>query len=320
MLSKLHQIIISLLSSGKGPLQPSAKISYQDIKVGIPAVMLCIEMAIFAVMHLFAFPWKEYVIDKHNPSNPLAMSGAGFSGASPRYQGGFLGIKALADAFNPWDIIKASARGFRWLFVGYRKREADPSYQNGAAGARAAQQAKLSPEYTSGPTFAGNREAATELRAGREGLGQRSTDEGDRAGLLRHSANMGGGRGANTSPYRTENGEEDVSGDEAARLGQYHAPSRGAGPPGYESKGQDYGPTGRPTMRDTEFGDEDTGYHPGVGPAQGPAGAQGSVHPAYRAEGGAAVPAPSWDPWAGAQRSEQESLRAPTYRSQDPRG
>ena len=26
------------------------------------------------------------------------------------------------DAFNPWDIIKASARGFRWLFVGRRHR------------------------------------------------------------------------------------------------------------------------------------------------------------------------------------------------------
>ncbi|KAK0287904.1 hypothetical protein LTS00_009749 [Friedmanniomyces endolithicus] len=315
-------IIISLLSSGKGPLQPSAKISYQDIKVGIPAVMLCIEMAIFAVMHLFAFPWKEYVIDKHDPANmnPLAMSGAGYSGASPRYQGGLLGIKALADAFNPWDIIKASARGFRWLFVGYRKREADRSYQNAGAAAQQGKLDGLSPEYTTGPTFAGNREAATELRAGREGLGQRSTDEGDRAGLLRHSANMGGGRGPGTSPYRTEAGEEDVSGDEA-RTGQYHAPPRTTAAAGYESKGLDYGPTSRPTMRDAEFGDEDTGYHPGVGPASGSAaGARGSVHPAYRAEGGAAVPAPSWDPWAGAQRSDAESVRPPTYRSQDPRG
>ncbi|KAK1058137.1 hypothetical protein LTR33_013473, partial [Friedmanniomyces endolithicus] len=314
-------IIISLLSSGKGPLQPSAKISYQDIKVGIPAVMLCIEMAIFAVMHLFAFPWKEYVIDKHSPANPLAMSGAGYSGASPRYQGGFLGIKAMADAFNPWDIIKASARGFRWLFVGYRKREADPSYQNGTGRGAAAQQAKLdglAPGYPPGHTSGGNGAGAPVLWAGGVGLGQRSTDEGDRAGLLRHSANMGGGRGANVSPYRTETGEEDVSGDEA-RMGQYHAPPR-TGPPGYESKGQDYGPPGRPTMRDTEFGDEDTGYHPGVGPAQGAAGSRGSVHPAYRAEGGAAVPAPSWDPWAGAQRSDQESLRAPTYRTQDPHG
>lgn len=72
-------------------------------------------MAIFAVMHIFAFPWRPYDISKS--SNP-----------NDHYQGGFLGFKALLDAFNPWDIIKASARGFRWLFVGIRKRHHDPSY------------------------------------------------------------------------------------------------------------------------------------------------------------------------------------------------
>ncbi|KAK3063577.1 hypothetical protein LTR53_018852, partial [Teratosphaeriaceae sp. CCFEE 6253] len=139
-------IIISLLSSSRGPLQPSAKISYQDIKVGIPAVMLCIEMAIFAVMHLFAFPWKEYSI-KHK--GPMDVSGSGYSGATPHYKGGWLGIKAMADAFNPWDIIKASARGFRWLFVGYRKREQDGSYQNSSNKLNSA-----TGYAPSGPTFA----------------------------------------------------------------------------------------------------------------------------------------------------------------------
>lgn len=40
-----------------------------------------------------------------------------------------MGWKAIRDAFNPMDFIRASARGFRWLFVGARKRHEDPSYR-----------------------------------------------------------------------------------------------------------------------------------------------------------------------------------------------
>jgi hypothetical protein len=73
-------------------------------------------MSIFAILHIFAFPWRPYLLV--NTPDPEAY-----------YKGGFLGIRALLDCFNPWDIIKASARGFRWLFVGARKRHEDPSYK-----------------------------------------------------------------------------------------------------------------------------------------------------------------------------------------------
>lgn len=46
-----------------------------------------------------------------------------------RYWGRFLGYKALFDACNPWDLVKATARGFRWLFVGRKSRTLDPSYE-----------------------------------------------------------------------------------------------------------------------------------------------------------------------------------------------
>src|SRR5262249_9617201 len=63
----------------------------------------------FSLMHIVAFPWRGY--DVRQISDPAAYN-----------QGGFGGWRALMDAFNPWDIIKASARGFRWLFVGRRHR------------------------------------------------------------------------------------------------------------------------------------------------------------------------------------------------------
>lgn len=91
-------------------------------------MLLCIEMMIFAIMHLFAFPWRIYSITSRSNSDPLTASGSGWSGKEPQYLGGPLGIKAYAEAFNPWDMIKATARGIRWLFVGRRFREEDPSY------------------------------------------------------------------------------------------------------------------------------------------------------------------------------------------------
>lgn len=116
---------------------------YPDISIGIPALLLCVEMAIFAVLHIWAFPVRPYKLpgafSKSNPRDSAAsyeqgagmadISGSGFSG-TPQYHGGILGWRAMVDAFNPWDIIKATARGFRWLFVGARHRKEDSSYQH----------------------------------------------------------------------------------------------------------------------------------------------------------------------------------------------
>ncbi|KAK5137860.1 hypothetical protein LTR08_006629 [Meristemomyces frigidus] len=293
-----QSILISLLSSGSGPLQPSKKIGYQDIKVGIPSVLLCIEMSIFAVMHLFAFPWKMYRISP----DPLTMHGAGYSGGQAKYKGGPLGIKAMADAFNPWDIIKASARGFRWLFVGYRHRTDDVSYQN-------PHKMDATNEVT-GSTYPVTSDGATELRPsddGRRGRGTPEFGEDDRAGLLRHSAIPAGA--PSTPPDRTYTNDEFAAGDDAgldlrAPHSHHHGSSSAAAPNpasvnGFKSS--DYGPP------QTDFSGDDTGYHPGIGP--------GVMHPAMRDgdDGG-----DQWNHWAGAQRPhDADSIRPPTYRTDD---
>jgi hypothetical protein len=112
------QLLISFLSSGTKPvITTGPRVSYVDVKVGIPSVLLCMEMALFSILHIFAFPWKCYDISES--SNP-----------NDHYQGGFFGLKAVLDAFNPMDFIRATARGFKWLFVGVRHREEDESYKN----------------------------------------------------------------------------------------------------------------------------------------------------------------------------------------------
>lgn len=95
-------------------------------------------MAIFSIMHFFAFPWKPYALASSSLRHEASYQpGSGTDLESPhsksppaKYVGGFLGIKALADAFNPWDILKATARGLRWLFVGRRNRFQDTSYSS----------------------------------------------------------------------------------------------------------------------------------------------------------------------------------------------
>ncbi len=124
-LSFWQTLAISLLT-GTGAIKPSNRIQAPDIKIGVPAMLLDIEMAIFAIFHLWAFSWRPYSLkSKHN----LAESVPGHDLARSDYKGGPLGIKAIFEAFNPWDLVKAVGRAAKWLFVGRKKRTQDVSYQ-----------------------------------------------------------------------------------------------------------------------------------------------------------------------------------------------
>jgi hypothetical protein len=126
-LSFWQTFLISILTSSTlGVLHPTDSIAYPDLKVGIPALLICIEMTIFAFLHLFAFPWQPYGKSSKVSSYPLASSG--MDEPQPK-QGGFMGINAFVDAMNPWDLVKAFARGMRWLIVGVKHRENDASYK-----------------------------------------------------------------------------------------------------------------------------------------------------------------------------------------------
>jgi hypothetical protein len=115
----LEKTIIDFLTSS-GTIKSSAKVQLFDWNNGLPNLLICIEMFLFAILHFWGFPWGPYMLNKGD-----IMS----NGTDQRYYGGFLGIKAFLDAMNPWDLIKATARGFRWLFVGRKNREADRSYE-----------------------------------------------------------------------------------------------------------------------------------------------------------------------------------------------
>ena len=83
-------------------------------------------MPIFSLLHLWGFPWKDYALSAPVGSldiPPAPKVPAQVSSSS--YEGGPMGSRALVDAFNPWDLIKAVGRGGRWIFVGRKHRHAD---------------------------------------------------------------------------------------------------------------------------------------------------------------------------------------------------
>lgn len=71
-------------------------------------------------MHVFVYSWKPYDVSRTR----TAAAGIG-----PTYQGGRFGIRAFIDAFNPLDILSATARAFSWVFVGRKHRTQDISYR-----------------------------------------------------------------------------------------------------------------------------------------------------------------------------------------------
>ncbi|KAH7076137.1 organic solute transporter Ostalpha-domain-containing protein [Paraphoma chrysanthemicola] len=108
--------LLGMLSRKKGPLQPTARLASLDIRVGIPSVLICFEMTLFAILHHWAFPWRPYDLDRQlrGPDRPEAYARSPFG--------------AFLDALNPWDYAKAAARGLRWLFHGVHHRMNDSSY------------------------------------------------------------------------------------------------------------------------------------------------------------------------------------------------
>ncbi|KAI1386324.1 DUF300-domain-containing protein [Hypoxylon trugodes] len=131
-LSFWQTIAISLGTSTLHIVNPNAVLAYPDLKVGIPSLMLCVEMALFGILHLWAFPYAPYKENAKTSFYPVPDPSMEIPPRENEHHpkmGGFMGLKAFGDALNLWDVIKAFGRGMRWLFVGVKRRHQDPSYQ-----------------------------------------------------------------------------------------------------------------------------------------------------------------------------------------------
>jgi hypothetical protein len=109
--------ILNLVPYDEKPVSPTPTVNGLDFHVAIPSMLICFEMAIFACLLHWAFPWKPYDL-KSQLRGPNYVE---YYAGSPH--------QAIMDAINPWDYCKAAARGFRWLFRGVHQGKRDPSYQ-----------------------------------------------------------------------------------------------------------------------------------------------------------------------------------------------
>lgn len=132
-LSFWQNFVLNILTSPNlNAITPTKYLAYPDIRVGIPMMLLCIEMAIFSVFHLFAFSYRTYIPGPHNtykyPIPSGLQTGPLVNEIADKRLGGFLGFRAFLDAANIIDIISGVARGARWVFVGRKTRHQDKSY------------------------------------------------------------------------------------------------------------------------------------------------------------------------------------------------
>lgn len=102
-------MLLSILAK-VGLVYASDKLQTPDLLVGLPSAILCLEMGVLAIVHLWAYPSKPYVLAKSNLGNR----------DDAQYLGGPLGVYAILDALNPWDIVKAVGRSVKWLLPGRR--------------------------------------------------------------------------------------------------------------------------------------------------------------------------------------------------------
>jgi len=99
-----QNLLFTVLFSSSGAIQPTTYISFQELNVAIPILVLDMEMLMYSIMHLYAYSWKEYrlaeekMIDGH------------------KYRGFW---RAVFDACNAWDIVKAVSRSVRLLWIGH---------------------------------------------------------------------------------------------------------------------------------------------------------------------------------------------------------
>jgi hypothetical protein len=206
-LSFWQSSVISIVTSSTIHwIEPGSKVAYPDIKVGIPALLLCFEMAIFAVVHLFAFPYSPYTSKsartappKHYPVSPASDQPYPVLNELGPKQGGFLGFFAMVDAMNPWDLVKAFARGMRWLFVGVRHREKDISYQKNTEFDTPETDNEMTPgaipKIGRGHAYKNTADLpiAMEFRRSKFGMPTQSTVKEEEATLLANAQNPGSG-------------------------------------------------------------------------------------------------------------------------------
>ncbi|KAF5002914.1 hypothetical protein FDECE_10498 [Fusarium decemcellulare] len=106
------QGIIFWILTDTNTLKESNTLTYADLHIGMPNLLICIEMVPLALFFTWAYPWSVYTdrdgrgnfVQVNQPSQP--------SQPSKSYQGGPFGIYAWLAMINPSETLRATMFAF----------------------------------------------------------------------------------------------------------------------------------------------------------------------------------------------------------------
>lgn len=94
--------IIFLILQNTSSLNPTSKLTYADLHIGIPALLSCIEMVPISAFIAWAYSVQPYLLGRS-----VDIEGSSGHADIPRsYQGGFLGIRAFLAMLNPRETVE----------------------------------------------------------------------------------------------------------------------------------------------------------------------------------------------------------------------
>ncbi|KAL6904752.1 organic solute transporter Ostalpha domain-containing protein [Trichoderma evansii] len=102
------QSIIFMILSSTSALNPTSKLTYADLHIGIPALLSCVEMVPISAFMAWAYSVQPYLLGR----------GADIEESSGRkdilrsYQGGFLGVRAFLAMLNPRETVEGIVFAF----------------------------------------------------------------------------------------------------------------------------------------------------------------------------------------------------------------
>jgi len=108
VLTTFVERIIFWILSDTGALNGTSTMTFADLNVGIPNLIVCLEMVPFALFFHYAYSYRPYVI-RHDVG---AESGEGLTYVQS-YQGGPLGVRAWLAALSPKELLHAIAFAFK---------------------------------------------------------------------------------------------------------------------------------------------------------------------------------------------------------------
>uniref|UniRef100_A0A8H7KD61 Uncharacterized protein n=1 Tax=Bionectria ochroleuca TaxID=29856 RepID=A0A8H7KD61_BIOOC len=109
------QTLIFYILTSTNTLKETDTLTFADVNIGIPNLIVSIEMIPLSIFFLTAYPWSVYLVD--NSSGRASPDSQNSIHYSKPYQGGPLGVYAWMYMLSPIDELKAAIFAVRQFFT-----------------------------------------------------------------------------------------------------------------------------------------------------------------------------------------------------------